>query len=63
MRIREKTFLLGVAESGDDLTKFSKICQWFQTLANSSRSYGTPSFLLSIGRLTIFNPGDFKLGC
>ncbi|NRB06048.1 MAG: hypothetical protein HRU34_00840 [Richelia sp.] len=26
------TWLLGVAESGDDFTKFSRIYQWFQTL-------------------------------
>ena len=26
------TWLLGVAQSGDDFTKFSRIYQWFQTL-------------------------------
>ncbi|CDN10925.1 hypothetical protein RintRC_2714 [Richelia intracellularis] len=43
--------VLGVAESGDDFTKFSTISQWFQTLIHPALMQRLVLFLIMLGNL------------
>ncbi|NRB08253.1 MAG: hypothetical protein HRU34_14440 [Richelia sp.] len=52
LHINIKGFLvLGVAESGDDFTKFSTISQWFQTLIHPALMQRLVLFLIMLGNL------------